>query len=320
MRQKIYSTAFYILLPLLLFSFGTFNLFNYLKSSEFGLLNLDSLVSDFPNSSYVNREIFQGDTVRGSFYSPYSNLGLLAVRFRFNNPGSDDILIFRIKDDSSAKWLYEASYKTDQFQQHKLFPFGFPIVADSKNKNYVFELESKNGTTKNSVIIDDQKPNVIAKYSYTKSELLKNNQVFIEFLGNKINNIVSEKQTLINAFIFYLPFIYFIFFLIFKNSKLVFLIIPVFLTIIWDSLFLSINYDFLYLSVALYWLLIVTRIKLNSRLSGKISLALILLITVFLIFNHTKISEKLATWSYLFLCITVFHQAIAMKYKSEKNK
>ena len=154
MWNKMRPTVQYILLPILLVAYALWNLYFHLHSTTFGLLTLD-VQGEFTNyDSTKFEELHRGDIISGNFHSLYNNLGLVSVRFFNNNRDSDDTLLFRIKELGHEGWYYEAKYKTDQFQPHELFPFGFPPITDSDNKYYVFEIESLRGATGSGILID----------------------------------------------------------------------------------------------------------------------------------------------------------------------
>ena len=128
----------YILLPIFLCLIGVILLFNFLVEGEYGFTNLDVRGSQINTTTSLSGELLMGDIVKGSFHSLYDNLGIVSVRFYNQDRDSKDTLIFRLKEEGNQDWYYQAEYKTDQFLPHKLFPFGFPIINNSTNKNYLF--------------------------------------------------------------------------------------------------------------------------------------------------------------------------------------
>lgn len=321
MRDKYRNTCgvtFYIILPTLLFLFGIFTIISYLKTSEFGILNLDVL-GNFNQLSPANETtLFKGDKVNGKFHSKYSNLGLVLVRFTSLSLGSDDILVFRIREADNDKKLYEAKYKTDQFQSHKLFPFGFPIITNSANKDYVFEIESLQGTGGNSVSIDYTKPVFIAKSSFSRSELLMDNKKLVSFLLNKLTNIFNESETRVNILLSFLPFICYLIYLISPKNNYLFLIGVIILFTFWDIFYLAVNYDLLYLSTFLLWIMLSIKYRFESRIACLFAISFLALTSIMLIIKYDKLAEKAAVWSFLFLCITVLQQVYELIKKPKK--
>lgn len=161
-------------------------------------------------------EILQGDKIKGVFKAKENNLGTVAVRFKTFYRDNDDFLIFRIKEMSDSDWYYSYQYKVDQFQPDGLFTFGFPIVADSKDKTYLFELESTRGIVGNSVGISAFSPVFTAKYKYERGTVLANYESIVWFLWKKGVNVIQKNQFLIASFTYLVPFLFYI---LYQKSK-----------------------------------------------------------------------------------------------------
>ena len=154
-------------IPLLLFVMGIGLTFVEIYGNEGSFVSIKTAI---PRSQlqFSTSKLKKGDIISGLFISKYNNLGTIAVRFTTHYRINEDSLIFRIRDQDSQKWFYEHTYKTDQFQPNQLFPFGFPIIANSKGRAYVFELESIAGSEENAVSINTQYPIAISSYSLDK--------------------------------------------------------------------------------------------------------------------------------------------------------
>lgn len=165
---------------------------DYIKFSD----NANSVISIVPqvtiDSNYLNQELYKNDVVRGTFTSQYPHLGIVSIRFRTYYRINNDKLIFRLREKGSGVWYYENSYNTDQFQPNTLFPFGFPIIDDSKGKKYEFEIESISGGYDNAVSVNSDRPFLVSKYKYAFKEILSNRLVFKEFFINKIKGLITD--------------------------------------------------------------------------------------------------------------------------------
>ena len=314
MKPKIRSLTFYFLLPVFLFLLGTFSLFKYLSAGEFGITNLDIHQLDWERPPQRS-ELLKWDTLLGKFHSRFSNLGIVSLRFDSQGRGSDDILVFRLREAGTAKWLYEANYKTDQIQPHQLFPFGFPVIRDSAGKDYEFQVESLRGATGSGIFLDSQPPVFVAKSSFTKSELLADKTLLTYFLKNKFFNIFEDPDTLLNAILFFLPLFLFLMFAATRNVHPIPLILFAMIPIVFDIIGLTRKYDFMYLSVAFFWGLITWRYRPDSRVSGYLALSFLVMTTVFIVFKQMVFAEKTTVWAFLFLCLTALQQAYELKNK-----
>ena len=179
------------LLAIIHFAFLTYPYF-FSKVSPYSSLGFLSLVEEKPiNLVSVNQKrqtdqfdnhLFKNEKITGEFVADHNNLGIVMLRFvRFG--GAVDTVTFRIKPAGEKKWHYENKYAAKQFQPDEYFTFGFPTLQDSKNKKYVFELESMNGKYDNSIGVSPDKSTAFV-YSYTKSDL-KDLNVLSAFLLKK---------------------------------------------------------------------------------------------------------------------------------------
>lgn len=319
MKQKIRNIFYYFLLPVFLFLLGSYSLFSYLGAGEFGITNLDIHQLEWAKLPQKS-ELLKGNTLLGKFHSRFSNLGIVSLRFDSQGRGSDDILVFRLREAGTAKWRYEANYKTDQIQPHQLFPFGFPVIRDSAGKDFEFQLESLRGATGSGIFLDSQSPIFIAKSSFTKSELLTDKSLLVYFLKNKFLNISEDPDTLLNALLFFLPLFLFLIFIATKKVRSLSLILLAMVPVVSDIFGLTGKYDFIYLSVAFFWALLVRRYRLDSRVSGYLAIGFLGVTTVLIVLKQMLFADKAAVWAFLFLCLTVIQQIYEQQIRQKQSR
>ncbi len=136
-------------------------------------------------------ELFAKKKVSITFTGKSNNLGIIAIPFETNNRSVNDKVVFRLKESGKKEWYQKATYNTNQFQSNAPFPFGFPVIKDSKNKSYTFEIESLSGTRENHVSINSADKYFFTKYKFSKSELISSRSSLLRFLGLKINSVLS---------------------------------------------------------------------------------------------------------------------------------
>lgn len=141
-------------------------------------------------------ELLMGDKVIGKFKSQYNFLGIIEVRFHTYEKVSNDYYTFRLKEVGNKDWYYENIYKAKQFGGYPLFPFGFPIINNSKGRQYYFELESIKGKNGRAVGINITEPVVVVKHSYNKSYLVDHKDELLAILLKKSKEILFERNTL----------------------------------------------------------------------------------------------------------------------------
>mgnify|MGYP001055088086 CR=1 FL=1 len=212
------------LIPAFLFFLGLgMSFVNLLRTEEaFSALIQDQKKADLV--SWKTDELLTGEKIEGEFDAFEDNLGIVAVRFNTFERINDDWLVFRLKEKGEESWYYENRYKVDQFQPDELFPFGFPKIKDSKDKIYRFEIESTKGEPGNAVAISTDFPIFRTKYEFVREELMADKIAFIRFSLKKLLNIIlntaGNYTFLVSSFVFFIPLLFYLFYLL--RSKLFF--------------------------------------------------------------------------------------------------
>lgn len=165
--------------------------------------------------------------VTNIFISNLDNLGVILIPFNTNNRSINDRIIFSLKETGSQNWLIQNTYNTNQIQTNIPFPFGFPVIKNSKNKSFTFQIESLNGIKGNSISLNHTNLYFIKEYKFSKEEFIKNPFTFIQFLYYKTLNYIPLINTNELFFIFAITFLPFIIILLYvfniwlqrKNNK-----------------------------------------------------------------------------------------------------
>lgn len=145
-----------------------------------------TIITQIKNWSKINsqntKELFTKKKITENFVSQADNLGIILVPFNTHNKSVDDRIIFRLKETGTKAWLYQGIYAANQIQNNIPFPFGFPIIKQSKNKFYIFEIESTSGRQGNSLSLSKGYNYFFAQYKFSKADLIKNPQVLFQFI------------------------------------------------------------------------------------------------------------------------------------------
>lgn len=280
-----------------MFILGTVvSLFTY--SEKFSILffphNKNSIV-DFQNTELLKRQ-----KIRGEFVAKENNLGIVAVRFNTFNRINDDSVVFSIKQKNLNSWYYQNKYKVDQFQPEDFFAFGFPVINNSKDKVYQFEIESTSGKMGNSVALSSIEPVFLSKYQFLNS---KNS---LAYIFKKLANSFTSKEFVLHSIVYFLP-LYFLIILLIMNLKIFTKYYPLliinFLVISFDIL----NVIDVHNNGAIVFFILGTQVILFKYYSVKgkilflIVLMLLLLVPCLLLLNNALIAERLVKWSILLL-------------------
>ncbi|HUD09800.1 MAG TPA: hypothetical protein VMR77_03290 [Patescibacteria group bacterium] len=334
----------FVIIPLFLLSIwiGLTSLYILRLDTAFSLLSYNLPETVFTHLPQGKLE--KGGFVSGEFKARDNNLGILSLRFQtFFRPAYDDedLLLFQIKQKDSKDWYYETIYRDGTIYDVPFFPFGFPIIADSKNKTYEFKLTSLRGNDNNSVALSTRWQSIAAKYKFTKSELLQNKLELFDFSIKKFANSLGTIDVLFSSFVYLLPLLFYLMLLSPPGRYIMRRYLEEPTKFIWeklskfgglkplgflpsshdpsqqtvsisfdmillgaalaDGLYLQLGNDFVYLLVPTLWVLIQGYFGFTSRKTFLVGIALLLFSPIFLQFNLGQIAEKMGVWAFLFL-------------------
>ncbi len=166
--------------------------------------------SVFSGDSKDSAQLIAGTVLRGEFIALHDNLG--TVRFRFTTFGrlNEDSIQFRMKEKGKSEWDVINSYTTNAFVNGGMYPFGFPIVPNSKGKTYQFEIRSQKGSVGNAVGISTEYNPMATQYIYSREFLMGNIADFRNFIAEKIDSLLADASFQLYILIFIIPTIFWV--------------------------------------------------------------------------------------------------------------
>lgn len=291
-------------------------------------------------TSFKTSELLAKEKVAAQFQARENNLGIVSVRFYNFQRISKDVVIFRIKEKNQKKWFYENKYKVDQFQPDELFTFGFPIIPDSKNKIFQFEIESTKGRKGDAVAISAIYPPLVTQYQYPKQELLADKTKFVKFFAKKMFDSLSDKNFLISSLVYLLPFIFYILWGYFNRVKIKINLIPLlriyiesrgvispsiknnyllfriyFLSVVILILFMDEANVYVSLILIALWIWLIKLHRFDSSISYILGLFFLLVSPIMILFGHDAIAQRSANWVYFYLVIGTVEAFAEMRWK-----
>jgi len=185
---KFFKNTLYSLLVLLsvLFIFLVKNPF-YLNSTPLSIITSGHNWENF--SAYKNKKIFAHQKLKAEFKASNNRLGTIEVEFNISAKwpfiASDyDSLIFRIKEKGKEDWHYENTVNNIR-TPNAFYPFGFPVIENSKNKIYEIEVESVAGADNNAFSLSSKDAFFLSKYSFPRNYLQQDKKRMVNFLFRK---------------------------------------------------------------------------------------------------------------------------------------
>lgn len=259
--------------------------------------------------------------ITGTFKSAHDYLGLIVLKFDKTKTTYDRFVIFRIKEQGSKGWLKQSVEKTNDFHFLHEFPLGFPVIKDSQGKTYVFEIELIHKTNFNSVGLLDDKNVLLSKYQFPKEKLINNRELMQSFILKKMSFLVNDTNYLFYSFLYLLPLVSYVLFLLFydtylhplqqkyldkhiQNYNYPVLFVTVVL-IYTDIIFLPLRYTIV--TIPLIGILFFCQYlyKLNSRVTYVVMISLLVIGFLAFITGISVVSEKAAAWICILLILAL---------------
>ncbi|GAB4219357.1 MAG: hypothetical protein Fur009_5120 [Candidatus Microgenomates bacterium] len=291
MRKKFLKIFFTLLFFLIIFFVS---IINFLLKSD---LSFTTLSYFYGNEIFINKfknPLKKGEKIIGEFKAKENNLGIISIAFDPYYKTWDDI-IFRLKEKESNKWYYEKKYWANQFLDFEFFSFGFPIISNSKDKIYIFEIESLVANNNEGFGIRNRFPSVVIKYKFEKNELLANKKNLILFFIKKVVNNLKVPDFLFIFVISLLPLLFYILNLFRKNVFFKEIII----FCLFVDLFLIRNL-YIFIFTILSFLIYINFKILNLLI---LIIGLIILMPIIDVFGYSYLQYKISIYFYINLML-----------------
>ncbi len=293
--------------------------------------------------NFSNDKINKGNSVAGQFTAKRDNLGTVNINFTLGQRvayAKEDRLIFRIKEVGSQKWYYENIYRSGIIYDTPFFPFGFPIIENSKNKSFRFELISLKGNEDNAIALRRGFPTFESRYIVNRRDVLADPISFLEFFSAKFLSKILTLEVVYVSFISILPMIIYILWVtlffeisskyverhpklkkcllnieksyiedheVMQESYFFILGASLVLLVLIDLVFIHVRANLIYLIVILMWLRSFKNNKIADLYSGIIALMFLVFSPLLLGIGYHESALKSAAWSLIFFfCSVVF--------------
>lgn len=156
-------------------------------------------------SSYSVLPITAGTVIKGEIRAEYDNFASVKLRINTFNRMNTTHIVFRLREKGAKDWYAVNTYTIDRFVNGQLYPFGFPTIQDSKERVYEFEMSSIDGTNDNALGITSGYHTVASQYVFSKSELLGNKQLLVEFVKEKLLSTIGDVFSILYFGMFAVP-------------------------------------------------------------------------------------------------------------------
>lgn len=326
-REKIikilsYRSIRYFVIPFVLFALWPLLSFLIVPRQSLTTISQKYYIE---KSKLPVKKFAQTYKISSEFRASYENLGIVSIHQSIitDHLEETDRLLFHIKEKGQNSWHYENVYKEGFFNRQGHFPFGFPIIRNSKGKTYQFEVISLSSL--DNMDVSKLEPEYTVSYKYLPKEMFFSPELRSAFIKNVFNNFIDGRFISYSS-LFFFPFLLY---LLYISSPKILSVkdreYPKDLILL-GVIVLFIIYDIEFVSLQIYGLLAVEIIFLiiyyqKNKLPRQISIILCLffffLSELFILFNLRYQLDKSSVWVFIFICISFIQTLYTVK--SEKN-
>jgi len=270
-------------------------------------------------------QLLKGESIVGEFKATQNNLGIVAVGFTNTGQGNNDnqdTLVFRIKENGATSWWYQNEYKSSAIYSLPLYPFGFPKITDSQMKTYTFSITSLHGNKINALQLSSQTPIVVAKYVYSKNELVANKKTFLQFIMIKLFTSFTDISFLKASFVYILPLFFYLFWNIVVTKLYVDRYSFLFVTPLLIVLAITTKVDLVvgvFMALIGFWIITIIIYDAESSISYLFAVIFFALAFVSIFLNYQNLGGRLSNWTYIYLVIGTVQLSLEYKQSSKKK-
>ena len=313
----------YFVIPVILFTFWI-----VLSLVLNSYVSFTTLTTNYNHNTIIQSphgSLLKGESIVGEFTAKEDNLGILSVHFAQKKQvayDNQDVIVFKIKEKGARTWLYQNRYHSNAIAGLPLYPFGFPVFTNSKQKTYIFSITSLNGNKTNALDMNNKEPVLVSRYVFSKRALLANKKKFIGFLIKKFITSFTDIPFLIGGMVYLLPFfLYLIWIGIFekiRGEKYHLLFIMPLLILLAMALHIELLIGFFYALIG-FWVITIIAYNVESSVSFFFAFLFFLFAFILILFGNQELGGRFSNWTYIFLVIGAVQLPWELRNPSKKR-
>lgn len=315
-----------LIVPIILLFFWIICSLAFNNKISFSVLLYSQSNNDIKQLS--SEKILKGGKISGEFQAKENYLGLIMLRFNDyvkHDYRSEDILLFKLKEKGTKQWEYVNNYKSGLLENNLLFPFGFPIINESKDKVYEFEVESLLGNDANAVEINKNNLTFLTGYQFPKNEILSGRIPTLKFFIKKSITSFTNLDFLLSSVVYALPLFIYLLIYVFspwwkKNLSLRYALSSLFIIFIFlDIFFVKETYIGILIATILGWEYCIIKNRLASRINFILAFLLILIWLILIELQINEFQNKINIWVYALFVVGLVHSIIEERKATSKK-
>lgn len=196
------------------------------------------------STSFTKKHLLRGQTIHFEITAKHDNFGVLKLRPKTYNRINYDTIYFRLREKGKETWEVNNAYVVDRFEDKLFYPFGFPMIPNSKGHTYEVEISSEKGTPSDSIGFYGGFNSIATQYIFPIDTIITNKETLFSFLSAKIISLLNKVYFVMYYVLFLIPIILYILTKGVKNNFLFYFIeILIFLYMLFVYIFIPVTMD-----------------------------------------------------------------------------
>ncbi|MCX6732580.1 MAG: acyltransferase [Candidatus Roizmanbacteria bacterium] len=140
-----------------------------------------------------------------SFISQENNMGVILVHLTSTigkitnkrilvDPTKHQKFVIRMKEEGTNDWYASQDTSPAEIGNSASYPFGFPLISNSKDKTYVVEMLIKDIDYSSTILFNKDTYTLYTVHQIPKQTLLKNPLMLISHIGNKLQTALANPE------------------------------------------------------------------------------------------------------------------------------
>ncbi|MCX6730415.1 MAG: acyltransferase [Candidatus Roizmanbacteria bacterium] len=140
-----------------------------------------------------------------SFVSQENNMGVILVHLTstmgkitnkriFVDPTKNQRFMIRMKEKGMDNWYASQDTSPAEIGNSASYPFGFPLISNSKDKTYIVEMLMKDIDYSSTILFNKDTYTLYTIHQIPKQTLLKNPVMMISHIGDKLQTALANPE------------------------------------------------------------------------------------------------------------------------------
>lgn len=175
-------------------------------SSQFNFFSVQKKYTNIISSTIAVSQIPYTFT----FTAQEDNMGVILVhltntvgdtlkRIKVIDPNKHQRFLIRMKEKGTQDWYASQDTSPAEIGDSSSYPFGFPLIANSKNKTYIVEMSIKDIDYSSTILFNKDKYPLTTVHQIPKLELLKNPLKLVAHVSDKLQAVFTDAEAQLTA-------------------------------------------------------------------------------------------------------------------------